>query len=160
MQNVMWSLRLQARKKKCKAFYENIRFKYPFDNDYVYPDVLYTCNPKDLSDGTTIHFPSLIVEVLSSSTENYDRGTKRDNYFRCPSLQCYLIVYQQIERVECYERANDFWKYRNFENINDSFTIDSLELTISLSDFYEDINIPEADRQAYIAQSVPFTFKD
>jgi len=82
---------------------------------YVYPDVTVICGPVELQEGTTdvVVNPTIVVEVLSSSTEQYDRGLKWEAYQRLPSVTDYLLVSQVEPRIEHFRRdANGTWIYR------------------------------------------------
>jgi Uma2 family endonuclease len=84
---------------------------------YVYPDVSVVCGPIVLHDGTNdvVANPSILVEVLSSTTEPYDRGLKWEGYQRVASLTDYLLVAQHEVRIEHYQRAPDRgWFYRTY----------------------------------------------
>ena len=85
---------------------------------YVYADVVVACGGVRLEPGTTdvLANPSIGVEVISPSTERYDRGEKWDAYQRLPSLTDYLLVSQTVERIEHYQRESDgSWRYRQLE---------------------------------------------
>ena len=86
-----------------------------FRRKYVYPDVSVICGPLELEDGAddVVVNPCLIVEVLSASTEQYDRGGKWEGYRRMPSLTDYLLVSQAKPQIELYQRKDDgTWTYR------------------------------------------------
>jgi Uma2 family endonuclease len=80
---------------------------------YVYPDVSVVCGPLDIQKHDVLANPTMIVEVLSTTTEPYDRGLKWEGYQRLGSLQDYVLVSQSEPRVEHYQRAPDgSWIYR------------------------------------------------
>jgi Uma2 family endonuclease len=80
---------------------------------YVYPDVSIVCGPVEIESGDVLCNPSALVEVLSQSTEQYDRGLEWEGYQRIPSLADYVIVSQAEPRIEHYRRADDgSWVYR------------------------------------------------
>jgi Uma2 family endonuclease len=101
----------------CFTFTSDQRVVFDDGQRYVYPDVSVVCGPIVLQDGTNdvLANPTILVEVLSSTTEPYDRGLKWEGYQRLPSLSAYLLVAQREVRVEQYLRAPDQgWFYRTY----------------------------------------------
>ena len=102
---------------RCFAFPSDQRIVFDEGKRYVYPDVSVVCGPIVLQDGTNdvVANPSILVEVLSSTTEPYDRGLKWEGYQRLASLTDYLLVAQHEARIEHYQRAPDRgWFYRTY----------------------------------------------
>jgi Uma2 family endonuclease len=102
---------------RCFTFTSDQRITFDDGKRYVYPDVSVVCGPILLQDGTddVVANPSVLVEVLSSTTESYDRGLKWEGYQRIASLTDYLLVAQHEARVEHYQRAPDRgWFYRSY----------------------------------------------
>ncbi|MBO0934011.1 Uma2 family endonuclease [Fibrella aquatilis] len=143
VQNVTFSLRAFARRSGCQAFSENVRMRLPASEKYVYPDVIYTCEPDDLKDdqGIYITSPCLLIEVLSDSTGADDDHKKQLHYFKIPTLQYYLLVHQDAYKVEVYERAADFWAYRIYEGIDTQISLTNIDVTLSMTAVYEDIDV-------------------
>jgi Uma2 family endonuclease len=80
---------------------------------YVYPDISVTCGPLEIESSDVLLNPQVVLEVLSSSTEQYDRGGKWTGYQSIPSLRDYVLVAQTDPRIEHYQRATDgTWTYR------------------------------------------------
>ena len=105
---------------------------------FYYPDLLVTCDPNDSEKYFKTH-PSLIVEVLSDSTETTDKREKRINYQSLDSLQEYVLVSQDEMKVEVYRRDNDSnWTVETLAQ-NDSFVLNSVGLTLTIADIYEDV---------------------
>jgi Uma2 family endonuclease len=106
-------LRTALRSRGCSVLSSDQRLA--FDTRYVYPDVTVICGPVVFQAGTTdvITNPSILVEVLSRSTEEYDRGLKWTGYQGIESLTDYLLVSQTDVRIEHYRRNSDgSWTYR------------------------------------------------
>jgi Uma2 family endonuclease len=106
-------------KEGCVALQSDLRVRIVATGRATYPDVSVVCGPieRDPADphGTTITNPTLLVEVLSPSTEEYDRGEKWRQYQLIPSLQEYVLVSQSRSRVERYRRlASGGWAYHDF----------------------------------------------
>ena len=105
---------------------------------FYYPDLLVTCDPNDSEECFKTN-PSLIVEVLSDSTETTDKREKRINYQSLDSLQEYVLVSQDEMKVEVYRRDNDSnWTVETLAQ-NDSFVLNSVGLTLTIADIYEDV---------------------
>jgi Uma2 family endonuclease len=100
----------------CRFFQSDVRVQVA-EKKYFYPDVTVSCDPEDQQGSIDIvHFPRLIVEVLSSSTEACDRRKKFIAYQACPSVQEYVLVNTQCQMVEVFRRQADgeIWLYRQF----------------------------------------------
>jgi Uma2 family endonuclease len=138
-QNIGFSLR-KSKKSYCNIFIEKIKLEAIKDFYYPYPDVMLTCNPFDLREKNKIGHPSLIVEILSISTEKYDKTIKLKKYKAIGSVQYYMLVSQYEQSVELYSRVNDFlWNYEEFTEQNATINLEKLDIIFSLSDVYENI---------------------
>ncbi len=136
-------------KNHCAVFTENVKLEVIQNFYYPYPDVMLTCNPFDLRQKNKIAHPSLIVEVLSTSTEKYDKTTKLKKYKAISSVQYYMLVSQYEMSVELYSRVNDFlWNYEEFTEQNATINLEKLDITISLSDVYENIIFESEEEEA------------
>jgi len=136
---------LESQAPDCEIFLNDVKLEFQKENYYVYPDLMLTCDKEDLADDTEsiVRNPVLVAEVLSSSTESYDRGAKQKRYFKISSLQYYLLVSQEGSIVEVYERQNNFWKYFLYENLEDTIYLEKLNMNINLSEVYRRINFEE-----------------
>jgi Uma2 family endonuclease len=107
--NVIAELRGALRDKPCRVCASDLRIKVPATGLYTYPDASVVCGSPVFEDDTldTLLNPLLLVEVLSSSTEDYDRGTKFANYRTIPSFREYLLVASEKVLVETYTRQED-----------------------------------------------------
>lgn len=128
-----------ARKSGCSVFTESIKQKLKTGEKYVYPDVIYTCEPADLADDseTVVRSPSLLIEVFSESSQRTDIYHKRFEYFKIPSLQYYLLVSQKHYGIEVYERSADFWKYTIYDGLEATIELAQLGITLTLAEVYE-----------------------
>jgi Uma2 family endonuclease len=102
---------------RCFTFPSDQRIVFDEGKRYVYPDVSVVCGPIVLQNGTNdvVANPSILIEVLSSTTEPYDRGLKWEGYQRLASLTDYLLVAQHEVRIEHYQRAPDRgWFYQTY----------------------------------------------
>ena len=123
----------------CNIFTLDMRLQIENRNDYTYPDVMLVCG--EFAKGTTIATnPVLIVEVISESTEHYDRTSKFTRYQKIQSLKYYLLVSQNEVFVELYTRnGGKQWLYESFNNMNDKVLLPDLSITLPLSDIYKKI---------------------
>jgi Uma2 family endonuclease len=119
--------------------------RLPASEKYVYPDVIYTCEPDDLKDdqGIYVTSPCLLIDVLSDSTGADNDHKKRRHYVKIPSLQYYLLVHQDAYKVEVYERSADFWACRLYEGIESQIPLNNIGVTLSLTAIYEGIEVEE-----------------
>lgn len=145
--NVLGALRSLLRG-RCRAFSSDQRIFIPATGLYTYPDVTTVCGPLDLHPplGNTIRNPHLVVEVLSRSTEAYDRGEKFAHYRTVPSLAEYLLVGQGTRRVELYRRV-EVGRWELTEAVDDgTITLATLNIALPLEEIYADTeDLPPGD---------------
>jgi Uma2 family endonuclease len=123
----------------CKTLNSDARVNIVASTHYVYPDVSVTCDERDKTTTQYITYPCLIVEVLSSSTEAYDRGNKFKLYRRNLSLQEYVLVDAETMAIELFRRADgDNWRIIDYEP-GDLVELTSIKLTFLIEQVYEDI---------------------
>jgi Uma2 family endonuclease len=109
--------------------------------------VLVTCDPRDRENLTFKDHPTLIVEVLSDSTEGFDRGDKFKNYRSLESLKEYVVVSQTQPQVDCFRRNSEGqWVLYPFQN-HDTVHLESVNLSIDMDALYEDVIFPEPKPQ-------------
>lgn len=129
-----------ARRKGCQLFIADMKVRVDIagKTSFYYPDLLLSCDPQD-QDTYFSKAPCLLVEVLSESTARVDRREKLLAYQTLPSLQGYLLVEQDIMRVELYRRANG-WRVEEFEQ--GDIVLPCLDMTLALADIYQDVAFP------------------
>ena len=140
--NALASLHAQLRRKPCRVYQSDMRIKIVQTGLNTYPDVVVVCGQPQFTDTThdTIVNPVVIVEVLSASTERYDRGMKFQHYQAIPTLQDYLLIAQDQHRIEHFSRQeNDRWLLRSANSIDAQITISSIECVLLLADVYEKV---------------------
>ncbi len=109
---------------------------------YVYPDATVSCDERDRGTIETLRFPLLIIEVLSTDAQGYDRGQKFDYYRECATLEEYVLIDTQRRAVDVYRRAKkDLWTL-HFFRAEDSVELTSLNVTIPLSAIYRNVALP------------------
>jgi len=132
--------------KLCDMFGSDLRIHIPENTLYTYPDFSIICGKPETADNDkdSIINPSVIIEVLSKSTEDYDRGGKFHLYRSIKSLKEYILIDSLHSCAEIYTRQSDnTWILKEFTNSTDSFTISTIGLTLFLKDIYEGINFGE-----------------
>ena len=138
--NIFASLRPHLRGSSCRTFFSDMKVKVKMQQAdiFYYPDLLVTCDPNDNKKYFKIN-PSLIVEVLSDSTQTTDKREKRINYQTIDSLQEYVLVSQDEIKVEVYRRdKNNNWTVETLGKDND-LQLNSVGLTLTMADIYEDV---------------------
>ena len=104
--NIFATLRQQLRGSACRAFNESMKLKAA-ENALFYPDVFVTCDPADLRTEQVFTAPTVVVEVLSPSTQAYDRGQKFTCYRSLASLREYLLVDPDTRELQLFRRGTD-----------------------------------------------------
>lgn len=138
--NIVSELRSQLKQSPCRPFINDLRVKVQEIDKYTYPDIVIVCGDIELekeSGMETLLNPVVIIEVLSDSTEAYDRGTKFHHYQLIKSLQEYILVSQYSCLVEKFIRCNgDEWAYLSYDNVDKPIPIISAKCELMLSDIY------------------------
>ena len=128
---------------QCVAIDSDIKVRTDDYRMYSYPDGGIACGPlfdksnQAKDQGDVLLNPTVIFEVLSPSTEAFDRGEKFRRYRTIESLQEYVLVSQTSPAVEVYRRKGDVWILTPYEKIEDSVTLESVNITLKLTDIYE-----------------------
>ena len=141
--NIGAELRAQLRGWPCEAYVEGMRVNVTAAGLYTYPDVVVVCGEPEFEDEQvdTLLNPTLIVEVLSPSTERYDRGRKLEYYRKIPSLAEYVLVSQDARRIEWYTRQESgLWSYRDTEEGQLSVDLTSVDCTLPLDEVYDRVS--------------------
>ena len=139
--NLFGFVRPAAREKKYLP-YGGARLRVSETGLYTYPDITVVCGPAQYTDDRkgTLTNPKLIFEVLSDSTEDYDRGRKFQRYRSLPSLTEYVAVAQRSAHVEHYLRQSDNrWLITEVEGLHQTIRIETLDCDLPLSAIYEDV---------------------
>jgi Uma2 family endonuclease len=141
--NVSSELRTQLRGRPCRSYASDMRIKVSAAGLYTYPDVIAVCGERTFDDAQhdTLTNPTVIVEVLSPSTELYDRGKKFEMNSRLENLSDYILISQDKPRVEHFARQGDRnWLLSVADDLGAVLTIASLDCAIALSDIYENLD--------------------
>ena len=145
--NCYHHLRNRLRGWTCRVFTSNLRISVPAFPPYRYPDVSALCGTpryQEIGGIKALVNPSLIVEVLSPSTEGFDRGDKFTYYKSIPSFIEYMLIAQHRPHVGHYLRQSDGlnWIYREFNDLGDTVTLATIECSLALNEIYEGVEFP------------------
>jgi Uma2 family endonuclease len=138
--NIVGELRQQLKGKPCEVYPSDMRVKVSATGLYTYPDVVVVCDEPRFEDDyvDTLLNPALIVEVLSSSTESYDRGKKFGYYRTVESLAEYLLVAQDEYKIEQYVRQPDGrWLLSDIHSLDGIVKLISVPCALALKEVYE-----------------------
>ena len=132
----------QLRNSSCGGYESNLQIKIS-ETRYVYPDFIVVCGQPNFASENQIMLtnPTMLVEVISESSERHDRFIKLDLYRSIPSLQIYLLIEQNSARATLYTRHQDGgWLLRDYIGLNAIVPLDAINATLALSELYETIS--------------------
>jgi Uma2 family endonuclease len=145
--NVIALLHTQLRGRACTVYPSDLRIKVEQTGLYTYPDISVICGELRLDSAKrdTATNPTVLVEVLSPSTRDYDRGTKFQHYRAIDTLREYIVISQDAPHIEQYIRQDsDQWLLREFELPEQIVALDSIGCTIDLQGVYEKVVFPSS----------------
>lgn len=147
--NLFALLRSYVRGSGCRVYIADMKARIEARNRFYYPDVMVTCDPRDQETSDYKRFPKLIVEVLSDSTEAFDRGDKFIDYQTLESLEEYVLVNTRHQRVECFRRSSTgLWVFQYYTPEEGSFHLESIDFSDTLDALYEDVVLQPLPRDA------------
>ena len=142
--NVFSSLHAQLRGRPCEIFMTDLRTKVDRAGFYTYPDIVVVCGQPRFEDAEldTLLNPTLIIEVLSPSTENYDRGKKFELYRKLETFVEYLLIAQDRHFLEHHSRRSDgTWLMHETTSPDDVLHLESIDCRLSVRDVYERVEV-------------------
>jgi Uma2 family endonuclease len=156
--NIFSELRTRLRDYPCEVYVSDVRVRVSPTGMYTYPDVTVACGEPHFEDDhvDTLINPTIIIEVLSPSTEAYDRGEKFAHYQRLASLTDYVLISQDKARVEHFARhsdSNDQWLLTTVSGLDGVLRLPSVECEVALRDIYDKVAFPEAEPRMLDAQT-------
>lgn len=140
--NIFASLHTQLRGRPCRVYMSDMRVKVSPTGLYTYPDVVVVCGERQFDDvqHDTLLNPNVIIEVLSPSTEAYDRGNKAAQYRQLPSLSEHLLVSQEQMHVEQYIRqADGQWLFFEASGKDARIHLPSINAVLALAEIYDNV---------------------
>jgi Uma2 family endonuclease len=130
----------------CRVITADLRVQVSATSLYTYPDILIVCGEPQFEDAVfdTLLNPQVLLEVLSDSTEKYDRGTKFRHYQKIPSLQEYVLVAQDRPVIDRFVRqADDGWLLTTFADLAETFSFASVPVRIPMAQIYAGVQLLE-----------------
>ncbi|MDT5261596.1 MAG: hypothetical protein QOC61_600 [Acidobacteriota bacterium] len=139
--NVIIALGVQLRDGACRVYPSDLKVRVPNSKRFFYPDVSVICDETQFADEErdVILNPIVVVEVLSDSTEAFDRGKKFLSYQQIESLKEYLLVAQDEFVVEHFLRQEDGWLYTKASGLDAAIALPALNCRVALSDIYNKV---------------------
>ncbi len=141
--NLIAEIKARLRDSPCQVYTSDAKVRLS-QSRYVYPDVTISCDERDRTiEAEVLQYPRLVIEILSPTTEAYDRGNKSSYYRACPTIQEYVLVNTQRQSIEVYRRTtNKFWTLYPFER-GEQVELASIGVTLPVAAIYENVKLPE-----------------
>lgn len=137
--NLYSQLRSHLRGSPCQIFFADIKVQIESQNRFYYPDLLVTCDLRDRETRYYKKHPKLVIEILSDSTEAFDRGDKFQHYRHLESLEEYVLVSQTHPSVDVFRRTGDrTWRFQSY-GADETVCFASLEFECAIATIYEDV---------------------
>jgi Uma2 family endonuclease len=132
----------------CEIAGPDLRIELAAGSKYAYPDASITCGEElfSLDNQQTLRNPLVIIEVLSPSTSDFDRGGKRNHYMAMPSVQEYLLIEQSEPKVEIFIRQSETdWMFRQISGLDATLELSSISVPVSipLAEIYQRVKFTE-----------------
>ena len=144
--NLATLLRSHVRGTGCRVYISDMKARIEARNRFFYPDVMVTCDPRDRETAGYKRFPKLVVEVLSDSTEAFDRGDKFADYQTLETLQEYVVINTRHQRVECFRRTEaGRWMLQYYTPETATFALESIDFTATIVALYEDVTLEPSE---------------
>lgn len=133
---------LLANNAECRPFNSDARLHIAIGNKILYPNTMVVCGEIERAETEkeSITNPKLIVEVLSESTESYDRGDKFYFYQQIPSLKEYVLVAQNKQQVDVFKRGDEnLWSFKRYDTSNKNVKFETITTTIDIETIYRNV---------------------
>ncbi|GAB4276609.1 MAG: Uma2 family endonuclease [Oscillatoriaceae cyanobacterium] len=135
-------LRSHLQSSPCRTYFADLKVNVERGKRFFYPDLIVTCDPKDDPSCAYVEAPQVIIEVLSESTESFDRGKKFQYYRTIPSLQDYILISSQEYLVETFHRTeNNLWLLQTYQGLEAIVHIESLAIDAPLGEIYATLDL-------------------
>ncbi|MEM7539106.1 MAG: Uma2 family endonuclease [Chloroflexota bacterium] len=132
------SIHFRQQKNGCKVLPSDMRVR--MGDSYTYPDIVIICGQPEVESNDILVNPTIVIEVLSPSTEAYDRGAKSKKFRTVESLKEYALISQDSPHIEHYIRQdNNQWLFSEASALDGSLYLPSIDCTLNLADIYQQI---------------------
>ncbi len=146
--NIYGELYNQLKKRPCKVYQNDMRLYIEKEGIYTYPDVMVICGEPEIKKYKSLDNilnPVLIIEVLSPSTADYDKGAKFEQYRTIESFEEYLLVSQDAKQITRYSKQKDgSWILMDFIGDKTTFKLGSIECALTMEDIYNKVNFDQS----------------
>lgn len=140
--NCIQTLGLQLKKKPCRVYPNDLRLRIEATGLYTYPDLSVVCGESQLESdaGDVLLNPVVLIEVLSDSTEAYDRGKKFEHYRTIPSLQHYVLIAQDRHSIDCFTKStNESWNLTTSQGLDGKINLDAIDSELAVAEVYDKV---------------------
>jgi len=142
--NVLTRLAIDLKGNPCQPFGSDMRTHIPENTLFTYPDISIYCGEINQLNEDTLLSPSVIIEILSPSTRNYDRGEKFKLYRDIPTLKEYILIDSKTIGVEAFRvNVQNRWELEEYRNADDKLSIRTVQLSIPLYEIYERVKFKQ-----------------
>jgi Uma2 family endonuclease len=141
--NTFGELTSKLSESSCRPYSSDLRIHIPANTLYTYPDISIICGKKEATDDSfdTATNPTVIIEILSKSTRNYDRGNKFALYREIATLKEYILIDSESVSVEQFSKSDDgSWLLKEYKKLDLILTIQILNLSIPLAKLYKQVD--------------------
>ena len=144
--NCIQTLGQQLKKKPCRVYPSDLKLRVEATGLYTYPDLSVVCGEPQLESdaGDVLLNPVVLVEVLSDSTEAYDRGKKFEHYRTIPSLMHYVLIAQDRHSIDCFTRSLDgSWLLKTCQGLDGHIELTSIDSQLAATEVYDKVIFPD-----------------
>ena len=140
IQNILLTTGKKILDKGCHIFSESVMTEIVTVDTFVYPDLVITCEDINMAEYLIVN-PQIIIEVMSPSTETYDRGLKLKKYMATPSIRQVILISQNETKVEVYKKQSDtFFEVHILSKLEEEIQLMGMDITFSLNDIYRGLS--------------------
>ncbi len=143
--NVLGELYISLKGKRCQPYGSDLRIHIPQNTLYTYPDISIFCGDfiSSQEDDDTVILPTVLIEILSPSTKNYDRGGKFKLYRDIPSLKEYILIDSESVNIEVFRiNTGGHWELEEYKTLEATLLIEALSISINIGDIYMGTKLP------------------
>jgi Uma2 family endonuclease len=138
--NLLTTLYQHLQGSSCLVFMSDIKVRIEQRNRFFYPDIVVSCDARDRETPLYLRYPDLIVEILSDSTEAFDRGDKFEDYQTIETLREYVLVSSKRPLLQCFRRSNSgLWELQSYTEEQGNFQLSSLDFSFTLEALYRNV---------------------
>ena len=142
--NLMTSIGSKLKGKRCKPYGSDLRVHIESNTLFTYPDISIICGERVTlnNDDYNVLNPTIIIEILSPSTKNYDRGEKFKLYRDIPTLKEYILVDSESIHIEVFRlNETNHWELEEYNTVTNYLQIKVIDETVLISEIYEGVNV-------------------